>query len=270
MADLLTWEAAVETLRRDPARAADVRDNYYDDPVAAAAARYHASAEWQAARRLLPSPGERALDVGAGRGILSYALARDGWATTALEPDASPIVGAGAIRALSRETGLAIDVVETWGEDLPFPDASFDLVVCRAVLHHARDLRDLCAGVARVLRPGGTFLALREHVVTREADIPGFQRRHPLHHLYGGEYAYTLAQYEGAIRAAGLAITRRIAPFDDMVNLFPLTPAAIKRSWATRLGMPALARVIPDALVRLRGARSNEPGRLYSFLCTKP
>jgi ubiquinone/menaquinone biosynthesis C-methylase UbiE len=42
-------------------------------------------------------------------------------------------------------------------EELPFPDASFDLVTAYSVLHHLADHRPALAEVARVLRPGGVF-----------------------------------------------------------------------------------------------------------------
>ena len=43
-------------------------------------------------------------------------------------------------------------------EDLPFPDASFDLVSCRIAPHHFADVGRFVAEVARVLQPGGCFL----------------------------------------------------------------------------------------------------------------
>ena len=84
----------------------------------------------------------------------SYALAKDGWRVTALEPDKSEVVGAGAIQYLGRATGTNIQVVTNWGEELPFASSEFDLVYCRAVLHHARDLQKLCREAARVLVAG--------------------------------------------------------------------------------------------------------------------
>jgi len=41
------------------------------------------------------------------------------------------------------------------GEALPFPDASFDLVLSNEVIEHVRDDRLAVAEMARVLRPGG-------------------------------------------------------------------------------------------------------------------
>jgi ubiquinone/menaquinone biosynthesis C-methylase UbiE len=151
--ETLTWEAAVQSLKEQPDYSELVKACYYDDPLEDACQRFYASVEWVATRDLLPAVRGDALDIGAGRGISSYALSQDKWRVTALEPDPSLIVGAGAIRSLSKELG--IQVVQTWGEALPFEDASFDLVYCRQVLHHAKDLKKLCAEAGRVLKPGG-------------------------------------------------------------------------------------------------------------------
>lgn len=40
-------------------------------------------------------------------------------------------------------------------EDMPFPDASFDTILCNAVLEHVERVDDVVAELARVLRPGG-------------------------------------------------------------------------------------------------------------------
>ncbi len=44
------------------------------------------------------------------------------------------------------------------GEALPFPDASFDLVLSHEVLEHVADDRQAAAEIARVLRPGGRLV----------------------------------------------------------------------------------------------------------------
>lgn len=266
-AEFLSWEDAVLWLREQPDQQELVRACYFDDPLQEVAERYHASAEWTAVRGLLrqSTPGS-ALDLGAGRGISSYALARDGWQVTALEPDPSDVVGAGAIRSLAAATGLEIQVVESFGESLPFPDASFDLVHARQVLHHARDLRGLCRELARVLRPGGLFLATREHVAENAAELARFLAEHPLHQLYGGENAYPLREYRRAITGAGLELRLVLGPYDSDLNLFPSTRAELRRQIEARLHLPIpepffTKRVIP-LLTRVR----KIPGRLYSFV----
>jgi SAM-dependent methyltransferase len=51
------------------------------------------------------------------------------------------------------------DIVEFDGRSIPFPDASFDSVMCTEVLEHVEDPARLIAEMLRVLRPGGTLLA---------------------------------------------------------------------------------------------------------------
>lgn len=263
----LTWEEAVLWLKQQSDQAELVRACFYDDPLIDAAYRYAASSEWQAVRTFLPIPSGKALDIGSGRGISAFALASDGWDSVALEPDNSAEVGAGAIRNLADEAGLNIEVVENWGEKLPFADNSFDLVHCRQVLHHAKDLPQLCREIGRVLKPGGTFIATREHVISRYEDLPLFLASHPLHKLYGGENAYLLQEYLNAIKTGGLVLTSVLNPFQSDINLFPETVAGLRRRIATKLKLPT--ELIPLFVLGLLGAMSQAPGRLYTFVGRK-
>src|SRR6202140_2990484 len=146
-----TWEQAVASLLESHEGRALARDCYFDGTALEAGQRYWASQEWQAARVLLPGVTGTALDVGAGRGIASYALARDGWRVCALEPDASALVGAGAIRALAAPTPYPIEVVEAFGEELPFRNNQIDLILPPQALHQARYLRSLLYELHRVV-----------------------------------------------------------------------------------------------------------------------
>ena len=264
---LSSWEEAVVWLRGQPEQRDLVRACFYDDPLQAAAERYYASTEWQAIRALIKGKRGLALDLGAGRGISSYALGRDGWRVNALEPDPSDVVGSGAIRALARNANLDIQVEQTWGESLPYPDATFDLVHARQVLHHARDLKKLCCEAARVLKPGGIFIATREHVISRKDDLPVFLAAHPLHKMYGGEHAYLLAEYLEAINSGGLSLTSVLNPCQSDINLFPGTKKGLKESLAKRFHCPSL--LIPNFLLTKLGERDNSPGRLYTFVARK-
>jgi SAM-dependent methyltransferase len=84
------------------------------------------------------------LELGAGRGWASRALARDGHRVVAT--DLQPFRGGVAAAA----------------EELPFGDCSFDCVFCFATLRHVPDWERALAEAARVLRPGGRFLAFDE------------------------------------------------------------------------------------------------------------
>ncbi|MGH8730410.1 MAG: class I SAM-dependent methyltransferase [Burkholderiales bacterium] len=264
----MNWEQAVLWLRNQPDQAELVRACFYDDPLIDAARRFHECGEWRAVRELLPRPPGRALDVGAGRGISSYALAREGWQVTALEPDPSAVVGAAAIRSLAKEAQLEIEVVQERGEHLPFPPSNFDLVYCRQALHHARELRQLCMEIGRVLKPGGRFIAIREHVISRREDLPAFLESHPLHSRYGGENAYLLDEYKQAIDGGGVRLIKVLNPLQSEINTFPETLQDIKRGMARRVAFP-FPGLIPDLVVSLRGRFLRQPGRLYSFVGEK-
>lgn len=275
-----SWEQAVQWLREQPDRQDLVHAAYYDDPLAAAAQRYWQGEEWQAIRGQLGRSRARALDVGAGRGIASYALAREGFAeVVALEPDGSALVGAAAIRGLAAQTGLPIQVTQEFSERLPFADASFDVVFARAVLHHTSDLDAACREFHRVLKPGGRLIAVREHVISRMEDLQAFLDIHPLHKLYGGENAHPLRRYQAAIAAAGFSDTVTIAPWDSAINFAPHTLQSLQAELAARIGRRisvagAAARTLLPALwgpLRpLLNAVDRRPGRLYSFIAIKP
>ncbi len=71
------------------------------------------------------------------------------------------------------------DVVSN--ELLPFPDESFDLVLCVQSFHYMADPAGAVAEMARVLRPGGT--ALVSSVLGYEYDRRHFEARHTEHEL---------------------------------------------------------------------------------------
>ena len=174
-----------------------------------AAKRYWASEEWRELRRLLPAVAGKALDVGAGRGIASYALARDGWAVHALEPDSSMLVGAGAIRQIAAETGYPIEVVEAFGEQLPFEAGHFDAVLARQALHHARDLPALLRELYRdACDPAAGWWPSENTSSVAMPTCPDFSTCTRLHKLYEahGENAYLLEEYTTAIRSAGFTL----------------------------------------------------------------
>ncbi|GIK76876.1 MAG: class I SAM-dependent methyltransferase [Acidobacteria bacterium] len=101
-------------------------------------------------------PWERALEVGAGTGYFSLNLLGSGLIRDATATDISP----GMLRALeanAAELGLDVETVAGDAEELPFPDASFDLVLGHAVLHHIPDLDRAASELYRVLEPGGTI-----------------------------------------------------------------------------------------------------------------
>jgi SAM-dependent methyltransferase len=275
-----SWEEAVQWLRNQPAQQDLVRAAFYDDPLPSAALRYWQCSEWREVQSLLGAAGSRsALDIGAGRGIASFALAKDGFDVTALEPDPSNLVGAGAIRALATSERLNIRVVEEVSESLPFESASFDIVFARAVLHHTKNLRTASNEIFRVLKPGGTLLAVREHVLSNPQHLPQFLERHPLHKLYGGEHAYLETEYRAALVDAGFSVTT-LKSFDSPINYFPHTAESLRDKLIGPLRRVPLAegfvksiispKPVFNSILRLISWADHRPGRLYSFMCEKP
>lgn len=279
MKERLSWEEAVLWLKHQADQDELVRACYYDDPLIGAAKRYYESDEWNEVSRFLPESPGRVLDLGAGRGISSYAFAMDGWETTALEPDDSEIVGTGAICSLALEAGLCIEIENKWGEELPFEDKSFDVVHGRQVLHHAKDLNKLCIEVARVLKDGGVFIATREHVISKKADLKIFRENHPLHKLYGGENAYMLREYKSSIQGAGIRLKKVLGPLESAINYAPLGGEEMKKNVAGKFRRFGLSGFFTSMLGRQLFWKlfakafsfiNKTPGRLYSFVALKP
>lgn len=277
----LNWEQTIEHVRADPAYADLVYEAYLGEDTEANISRFSISEEFILTKQLItsslgksrPDVPWRVLDVGAGNGIATIALAKAGFHVTALEPDPSETIGAGAIKRMVRrfDLGQYVQIEEAWGEALPFPDGAFDVVYGRQVMHHARNLNQFVAEAARVLRKGGVFITTRDHVVFDAADKENFLARHPLHKFYGGENAFSLDEYETAIKTAGLSIEQRLAPGDSAINYAPWSKNKVKAVLKQKTAFLHKVPFVPDVafwLVKLRLSRL--PGRLYSFVARLP
>jgi len=97
---------------------------------------------------------ERSLEIGAGTGYFSLNMLQAGMVADAVCTDISH----GMLDALERNArrlDLDVTTVACDAEELPFEDASFDLVFGHAVLHHLPGLSRAFDEFVRVLRPGG-------------------------------------------------------------------------------------------------------------------
>jgi len=273
----MSMDDAILFLRRSPDSRRLVHESYLDDDVFESSERFAHSAEFREVRALVGGCATRAiLDVGAGTGIASYAFARAGAAPVfALEPSPSHLLGRGAITRLA--DGLPIDVLAGFAERIPLPDASVDLVYARQVLHHTSNLVTAVRECARVLKPGGLFLACREHVVGSDADLRTFLASHPMQALAGGEHAFSLSTYLEAIKEAGLSLVRVLEPCDSVINAYPQAttakelealPRAVLSSRFGRVGELALAVPGGAAIVRYLLNRPRR-GHLHTFLAQK-
>lgn len=114
------------------------------------------------ARRMLPRPRYgKVLEVGSGTGFFLLNLWQAGFVEEAHATDLSP----GMLRVCAgsaRTIGCDLRVRTADAEELPYPDASFDLVVGHAFLHHIPDPERCLAEMHRVLRPGGALFIAGE------------------------------------------------------------------------------------------------------------
>jgi SAM-dependent methyltransferase len=102
-------------------------------------------------------PGDEVLDLGTGTGSLAIAIATAADRVTAV--DISPeMLEVAAARANRAGVGNVV-FKEGSAESIPAKDGSFDIVVSSLCLMFVIDKEKAAAEIARVLRPGGRFIA---------------------------------------------------------------------------------------------------------------
>ena len=109
-----------------------------------------------ALQRLPNLDGARVLDIGVGEGQSSVLLARERAYVTGIDVSGEAL---GRARELARRCGVEPEFLRMAGEDLHFPDASFDAILCMSAYHHM-DLDRATREFVRVLRPGGRVVMI--------------------------------------------------------------------------------------------------------------
>jgi SAM-dependent methyltransferase len=195
--------------------------------------------------------GRDVLELGCGLGVLSTLLARSGARVSAF--DLSP----GSIEVARRRAELhgmgdAVHLTVAAGEQMPYADDSFDVVVGKGVLHHL----DVALGAPelhRVLRPGGRA-AFAEPLGTNP--VIAFARDHLPYPHKNPRGADEPLSYE-AIHAWG-------APFHDFQYQEIELLYMVRRALGITRPLPALARADDRLLARWPGL-----GRLCRYVVLK-
>lgn len=203
---------------------------------------------------LEPAPGGRVLDLGAGTGKLTAAVAAIDVEVVAVEPDSAMLAelrrGLPAIRAL-------------WGsaEAIPLPDASVDAVLAGNALHWF-DMAVAGQEIARVLVPDGILAGLWNVLDDRVDWIAGLER-------VSGSAAIgprdTLSNWRRATANLHLPSDRSAARFGmPEQNEFPhgqrRTANTLAATLATRAGMLVMSKQQRDATL----------DRVNAFLKSRP
>jgi ubiquinone/menaquinone biosynthesis C-methylase UbiE len=105
-------------------------------------------------------PGDSVLDVGCGTGRLALEVSRQVGTTgrvCGIDPGAEQIARA---RAKAAQRHVPVDFQVGVIEELPFPDATFDVVLSTLTMHHLPALlkRRGLVEITRVLKPGGRLV----------------------------------------------------------------------------------------------------------------
>lgn len=184
--------------------------------------------------------GKQVLDYGCGHGMAAVVLARAGAVVTAF--DLSPGYVAEA-RRRAEANRVRVSCLVANAEQLPFPDACFDLVWGNAVLHHL-DLHRAGKELARILKPSGRAVFCEPWggnpllaLARRRLPYPGKHHTPDEAPLTGRDLA-PLRDWFPALQVRGyqfLGMVRRVWPNSWVVRLCDRADAHLLRQF------PALA-----------------------------
>lgn len=284
----MTWEETIQHVRTLPEFSNLVVRAYFHEDLELNVTNFGKSEEFLETQKVLQTYKPEAktiLDIGCGNGISAINFALQGYVVTAVEPDPSNTVGAGAIKRLKDIYKLDnVTIHEDFAENIQFKTNTFDVVYVRQAMHHAKDLQKFIAECVRVLKPDGLLLTIRDHVVIDASDKEWFLEKHPLHKYYGGENAFTAADYKKAITNAGALIKKELKYYDSVINYFPMTPLEKdnlqeertkkqQKKLSKKLGKIGNIPLVWWLYKRTSGYQPlNEnhiPGRMYSYISVK-
>lgn len=180
------------------------------------------------------------VELGCGTAYFSAWLARRGARVVGVDPTPAQLATA---RRMQAETGLEFPLVEAFAEDVPLPDASFDLAVSEHGAATWADPYRWIPEAARLLRPGGrlVFMHSTPLAIVCSPDEPGIsttlERPYFGMHRFewdGAEFNLTYGEWIRVLRGGGLEIHDLVevqAPPDAVAHPYYGAPPEWGRSW---------------------------------------
>lgn len=165
-------------------------------------------------RALALQPGERAIDIGSGPGLLACEMAvAVGTGGRICGVDVSENMLALARARRPPAASGPIEYQEADAHTLPYADASFDVAVCTQVYEYVDDVPAALLELGRVLRPGGRALVLDtdwDSIVWRSGDDDRMRR---VLRAWDGHLAdpHLPRRLTGLLGDAGFSVTQRAA-----------------------------------------------------------
>jgi ubiquinone/menaquinone biosynthesis C-methylase UbiE len=121
-----------------------------------------------------PAPSARVLEVATGPGYVALALATVAREVIGVDLTAAPLAIAERFRQERGMTNVRFESADA--KQLPFDDASFDVVVCRLALHHFPQPALVLREMVRVCRPGGT-VAVEDMVASEHPERAAYHNK---------------------------------------------------------------------------------------------
>jgi SAM-dependent methyltransferase len=223
---------------------------------------------------LVPAGCQVAVDLGAGTGLLTRALARKVPQVVAVEPD---LRMAAVLRARSTGAQFAgVRVAQGWGEAIPLPDASADGVFASSAWHWL-DPERAPREIARVLRDGGRLGVIwttrdrgtdwvREVESFRDNAVRPADERKDGWARHRREVLLPDEEFS-SVESASFSFTRRMTT-GDFVDMLATYSGAITASPQDREAALARARAVLER--RFPGAAEIDvPMRSWCFRATR-
>jgi SAM-dependent methyltransferase len=197
----------------------------------------------------LLAPGVRALELGCGTGVFLAHTAPSGARIDAIDLSIELLAQAHARFPNGGAVRLACGNVE----QLPYPDAAFDVVYGSSILHHV-NLRPTLHEARRVLKPGGRIVFAEPNLLNPHIAFTFLLAPRHLFGLSADEMAFTRFRVRRVLVELGFEAID-VRPYDF---LYPLVPS----SWigaVLRLGdllerTPLLREIAGSLLIQARRA----------------